>query len=260
MKNKFPKTILITFLLIRVIDTTAQNAYDFHQLGEETVNFAKQPFEWKGKELLILAAIGGGTFGLMQIDEAVRDEMLLNRDYVKSIPMEFGRYWGEPLVSIAFSAAFLIHGITSDNLANKKLGYEIGQSFLYTGGVTVMLKNLFGRSRPYMGRGAFSFYPFHLKSYRYWSLPSGHTSLAFSLSTVLSKNLDSDALKAAAFLPAVLTAFSRVYNNYHWVSDVFLGAALGYFIGEYVTELHNKKTIISIQPNYDNILNLSFAF
>ena len=92
-----------------------------------------------------------------------------------------------------------------------------------------------------------------------WSLPSGHTTVAFSLSTVLAANTDSYVLKTAAFIPAFLTAFSRVYQDHHWTSDIFLGAMIGYFVGKFVTNLHEEK---ELSPKIAQIplLSLSLSF
>jgi membrane-associated phospholipid phosphatase len=40
-----------------------------------------------------------------------------------------------------------------------------------------------------------------------------------------------------------MTAFSRMYENHHWLSDTFAGAFIGYWMGTYFTNLHNKQQI-----------------
>ena len=53
------------------------------------------------------------------------------------------------------------------------------------------------------------------------------------------------------------TALARVNNERHWGSDVFLGSALGYFIGRMVVRyspFRNKQTV-SIEPISDGDLN-----
>ena len=107
--------------------------------------------------------------------------------------------------------------------------------------ITGILKFSFGRSRPYTGAGPFDFHPFSFEGDDFLSLNSGHTGLAFSLSTVLAANIKPTGLKILAFIPAFLTGISRVYDNEHWASDVFLGAFIGYFMGKFVTELHNNN-------------------
>jgi membrane-associated phospholipid phosphatase len=43
----------------------------------------------------------------------------------------------------------------------------------------------------------------------------------------------------AAYSLATLTGISRIYDNKHWASDVFLGAALGYTMAELIWKANN---------------------
>ena len=38
-----------------------------------------------------------------------------------------------------------------------------------------------------------------------------------------------------------MVALSRIYHNKHWTSDVFLGTAVGYFIGKFVVDFNKGK-------------------
>jgi membrane-associated phospholipid phosphatase len=98
-----------------------------------------------------------------------------------------------------------------------------------------------GRARPYTNEGSANYHLFSLWNDDYHSLPSGDVTLAFSLSTVLSKNSKSDLLKIISYIPAVLTIASRINRDMHWSSDVFLAAAIGYCVGDWVTNLHDGK-------------------
>ena len=71
------------------------------------------------------------------------------------------------------------------------------------------------------------------------------------LSTVLSRNAKPVWLKVLAYLPEALTFVSRVYQDQHWTSDDFLGAAVGYFIATWVVDLHeNDKSIVEMSSVY----------
>ena len=66
-------------------------------------------------------------------------------------------------------------------------------------------------------------------------------------------------MKWLAYLPAVLTAFSRVYQDDHWTSDVFLGAAIGYFVGTWVHNQHDENDYsVSIIPGDQLTIRISF--
>lgn len=177
----------------------------------------------------------------MQADQPIRENILKDQSYYKSLPMEAGRIWGEGLPTAIFAGAFGLHGLITNDPSTKKIGFEIVQSVVYAGAITTFLKVLVGRARPFTNEGDAVYKPFSFFDDDFHSLPSGHVTLAFSLSTVLSKNAKSDLLKIIAYLPAVLTAISRVYQDNHWSSDVFLGAAIGYFVGDWVVNLHEEK-------------------
>jgi membrane-associated phospholipid phosphatase len=129
----------------------------------------------------------------------------------------------------------------ADNRSTGKVGFEIAQAALYSGGITSILKFALGRARPYTDEGSTKYQPFTLWDDGFHSFPSGHTTLAFALSTVLSRNADSRVLKVLAFVPAAMTAFSRVYQDYHWTSDCLVSAVIGYVVATWVVDLHESK-------------------
>jgi len=66
------------------------------------------------------------------------------------------------------------------------------------------------------------------------SFPSGHSIVAFSIATVVARKYhDHKWVPFAAYGTAALIGFSRVSTSAHFVSDVFLGSALGYSIGRF---------------------------
>jgi membrane-associated phospholipid phosphatase len=128
-----------------------------------------------------------------------------------------------------------------DHASSKKIGFEVLQAVGYSGAITQILKVSFGRSRPFENRGAFSFRPFVLSSTVVHSLPGGHSTVGWAMSTVLARNTHSTALKILAYTPAALTFVSRVYQDQHWTSDDFLGAAIGVVVGSWVADHHETK-------------------
>lgn len=239
---------LLTFLFCS--SSFSQNNFTFRQFGEESRNFIKQPAKWKAEDLGKIGIIGLSTYLIMNADEPVRKELTKDQSYYCSLPIEAGRIWGEWYSTGIITGIFALSGIVNRNNSNKRIAYEIAQSFLYTGFVTGLLKVSFGRNRPYMNNGAFRYDLFSLYSYDKSSLPSSHTSTAFSLSTILSQNSNSDLVKVLIYIPALATAFSRMYQDQHWLSDTFLGAAIGYFVGVWVHKIHDAKDQSElVQPN-----------
>ena len=61
--------------------------------------------------------------------------------------------------------------------------------------------------------------------------------VAFAMATVIAETYGEDHpwVPWLAYPAAGLTALGRVNNERHWASDIFMGAAIGHFIGRMVT-------------------------
>lgn len=237
--------VLYSLLFLQLIFSNnffAQSNYNFKTFANEFKSYTNQPGNWDRNDILTVLGAAGLTYGTMYFDASIREFVLKNNKYKNSFSAEFGRVWGEPLSTLAIGGSFYLHGIAMGNNVNKKIGFEIGESAFYTSIITLILKFSFGRERPRENSDPFSFYPFSFKDDNFTSLSSGHTALAFSLSTVLSKNVSNNYLKIIAFAPAVMTALSRIYQNHHWTSDVLLGAIIGYTVADFTYKLHGDKS------------------
>ncbi|MBA4407026.1 hypothetical protein C0389_07115, partial [bacterium] len=233
-------SIVLLFLIVQP-SLFSQNVYNLSQFSDESFRFIQRPTKWESNDWLKFGLISAGTILLMQADQPIRENVLKDRSYYKSFPIEAGRIWGEGYPTAILAGAFGLHGLIANDPSTKKIGFEIVQSAIYAGAITTLLKVVVGKARPFTNKGDATYKPFSILDDDFHSLPSGHVTLAFSLSTVLAKNTKSDLLKIIAYIPAVLTAISRVYQDNHWSSDVFLSAAIGYFVGDWVVNLHEEK-------------------
>jgi membrane-associated phospholipid phosphatase len=66
------------------------------------------------------------------------------------------------------------------------------------------------------------------------SMPSGHTIVAFGIATVVARRYGNHKwVPYVSYGAAALVGFSRVTLSAHFISDVFVGAALGYSVGRF---------------------------
>jgi len=107
------------------------------------------------------------------------------------------------------------------------------QAFLAANAAGTLVKVSAGRARPYAGSGKGIFRPFKMKT-AYTSFPSGHTTSVFAIASVFARRSDSAVVSVLAYALASGTALERVYDDKHWASDVFAGAALGTAVGRWL--------------------------
>jgi len=84
-------------------------------------------------------------------------------------------------------------------------------------------------------------------SHNYDSFPSGHTSIAFSMATILGEAYD---IKWITYPLALLSGLSRIQQNTHWVSDVFAGGLLGHLEARQILYRHGYIQSDKIAESY----------
>lgn len=254
--------LILSWVVVLAVASSsfAQKKYTFSRFTHETGRLFTQPLRWQSDDWLRLAVIAAATGLTMQADQSIRHAVVTgDRSYFRSVPMEIGRYWGEWYTAPAVAGVFGLHGWLANNASSRKIGFEMIQAAAYAATVTEFMKITFGRSRPYQGEGAFFFRPFRLSGVGFLSLPGGHITSGMAISTVLSRNSRSTALKVLAYVPAACTFVSRVYQDKHWTSDEVLGAAIGYCVANWVVDQHEKKEpAISISSVYPAVLSFRF--
>ena len=97
------------------------------------------------------------------------------------------------------------------------------------------------------------------------SFPSGHTAMAFVGAEIVRQEYG-PWWGLAAYTAAVGTGFLRVYNNWHWSSDVIAGAGVGILSGmiaywllpweRNTFKINNSDANITASPSYIPGLNV----
>ena len=111
----------------------------------------------------------------------------------------------------------------------------------FSAAISLILKVTVQRLRPFQ-LGIVSLIPkLEEASYGIWnfSFPSFQSMLVFSAIPILSKQFP--RLKNIWIAFAVLVAFSRLYFGVHFVSDVLIGAVIGYAIGIGIVRLEKEN-------------------
>ncbi len=208
-----------------------QDAKHFAEVG---FGLLASPFMFNGQDWARVGLTVSGTGLLFTTDKSVKDFALRNQnklnDHIFKVDSYHGNYY-----SLFLACGIYGYGALAGNNKIRKTGLHAAEAFIYSGAITSVFKYIIGRRRPYAGGGHLFLRSFQFSSNDYHSLPSGHTTVSFAVSTVLAKSVNNIYWKVFWYGSAGLVGASRIYHNKHWLADVFLGAVIGYTVGDYVT-------------------------
>ena len=144
-------------------------------------------------------------------------------------------YQQTPLVLIPFTSATYTWGYLNRNIRLQRAGLAALESLMLAGGVTKAVKMMAQRKRPseiddhrYFDGPKFSF------SESNQSFPSGHSALAWATATIFYLEFnDKKSVTYTSYGLASFVSISRCFDNAHWVSDVLVGSAIGYYVAKY---------------------------
>jgi len=139
---------------------------------------------------------------------------------------KYGSLWGGAGIAGGFYAVGLLAG----DQWTRETGRQLFVSLAVAGVVTSVLKSLAGRSRPYLDEGPRMFRALRFDA-GHTAFPSGHTTVAFAVSTVLSRRIGNPFAAAGLYLLAGAPGIQRMASDNHWASDVLIGAVIGYAAG-----------------------------
>ena len=193
-----------------------------------------------GSSILKTGIIFGSSIALMSIDQDMRNTALRNRETIDgpaiSFANEYGNLWYPALGTLATYGL----GLAFEDESMRKFARKTCASLLIAGGITTVFKSIIGRSRPFTNEGSGQFTPLTLNDARL-SFPSGHSTVAFVMSASLSKVIDRWWADVLLYGLATGTAYARMHNDRHWLSDTVLGAAIGYYAVQWVYDDEKKE-------------------
>lgn len=215
---RFRFTLLIFFVAISF--ARADEGWKAKQFPKDLAIHFRNLFTFDNLAPVLIGSTS--TVIAYQFDESLM-EYFTEQDRLGSADEAAEVMAGEYVVSGTAGMLFLF-GQLSENMRFREMTYSLAQGIVLNGGITLATKSISGRLRPDI-TDSFSF-------------PSGHTSNAFTIATVLTRFYGAragiPAYAAAAFIGA-----SRVTKNSHYLSDVLAGATLGYIVGRTVSRTNN---------------------
>ena len=181
--------------------------------------------DWHKAGWASLAVVGTA----LAIDRPLRDEMLRhsgNNSFVAQVE-RFGAQYAAGVVG-----GFYVMGALTDDENSIQVAQDgLAASLIASGIITPAIKLVAGRSRPRDNNGVYHFKPF---SNGNSSFPSGHTTEAFALASVIANHYDDTWVTCTSYSIASLVGLARTYHQAHFASDVLAGALIGTLVGKSV--------------------------
>ena len=179
-----------------------------------------------------------GVAALSLADQSIRSQAkhLENgsaKDAASQIRL-FGGYY-----SYATLGLFYVGGeIFNDPPAKAVFIDGAAATLVASGVITPALKYVIGRSRPRADQGAYHFTPF---SNNNASFPSGETTQAFAVASVIAAHYESPWAQVSSYGVASLVGMARIYERGHWASDTVAGGFVGTGVGGAIVRFNEKR-------------------
>lgn len=202
------------------------------------IAYVTLPLRTDEADLRNLVKVTSSATILMSVDRSVNDVF---RDMKKSPALDDAmtavREYGDQQYALYLPTALYLGGLFGGHDGIRKTGREALEALLFASAVTQSMKWVVGRARPAVSRDPFVARPMDFRdpSDARFSLPSGHATVAFAISTVFARNIDNVYASIGLYGLAIATGISRMYHNRHWASDVFVGAVIGTATGYFIT-------------------------
>jgi len=196
------------------------------------------PLYWSGEEWLKAGLLIGATSGLYLADADIRSFAKKNQGVTGDRAAAAGNFLGNPFFAVPSLGIFYLYGQLNDDPKARRTSLLAVESFTISGAIVLTIKQATQRPRPASGETSTTWGGPGFKSTDS-GFPSMHTQTAFSIASVFAEEYGDIPLVApTAYGLASFVGLSRIYSNKHWASDVFLGAAIGYFVGKSVVRYH----------------------
>ena len=206
---------------------------------QDGLSFWSSPVRFSGRDWMIAGGAAAGTLGVISADNYLyRTFSIETDDQLPHSAWEIPTYYGEMEYASIFSAGLYAAGLVSGEKNIRVTGRLVLESLALSGTVMVALRYMTARSGP--AGDAWDFKGFQWSN-EGQSFPSGHSVVAFAMSTVLAEQIDHPFARIGLYGFASLTAYSRVRFTQHWTSDVLVGSALGIASGLYVVSRERER-------------------
>ncbi|MBI9035733.1 MAG: phosphatase PAP2 family protein [Bacteroidales bacterium] len=266
---KIKLLLLISIFFIPVISIYAQKqavriipagSY-FNSIATDTKDLATAPFKWDQKNWLKAGAITAAGVGLYFADPCIqkfsqRNKTTFTNNSSKNLLEPFGHgYYPAAIVG-----GFYMYAQIYKNERASHFALTTAKAAIINGAITYAVKHLAHRQRPFQGIEAnHTKWDGPLGDFGQTSFISGHTVIAWTFATAISTEYSEYKwVPWLSYSMATLAGLSRIHDNKHWASDVFMGAAFAWFSTKFIFQ-KNKNTQ-SVMTKSSPIVTMDYGY
>lgn len=243
-------SILCAALLSTAQISLAEESASFPTIVGNDVKYVfTAPANWKKEEWVNLGWATLAVVGTSVIaDRPVRDFMCKQSKMsscpgagtnaeVKNSTLTTIENFGQTY-ALGVMGGFYLVGVISDNEKSVQVSQDLVAASLSSALVNQSIKVIANRSRPRDNQGTGDFKGFTGLNNNS-SFPSGHTTEAFTLASVIASHYEETWVGVTAYSVAGLVGVARMYHDAHFASDVVASALIGTFVGKSIVK-HNS--------------------
>jgi membrane-associated phospholipid phosphatase len=207
-------------------------------LLRDTWYVLSSPVRWDAHDWLTFSVATLGVGAVAFLDKPVQTQTQRNQNNATNNIADDIRCLGGTCSFVALGLFYVGGALLHDEEAKAVTIDGAAASLVASGIITPVLKYAVGRSRPNAGRGTEYFTPFSSSNA---SFPSGETTQAFAVASVIAAHYDSLWVKVSSYGIASLVGMARIYENAHWTSDALAGALIGTAVGMAIVHFNEKR-------------------
>jgi hypothetical protein len=188
--------------------------------------------KWNRKKAEQFFPFVGFTGALIAGDSWISNQIPLREIHRSRTASDFAVY---SLVGLGGAGLLLGQIHSSDHM--RETGLLAGEAAVDSTAINYVLKGISERQRPYQNNGHGYFFQGGT------SFPSEHSAVAWSIASVAAHEYPGTLTKVLMYGLASTITITRVTAQQHFASDVFVGSALGWYMGRQVYRAHHDPEV-----------------
>ncbi len=257
--NTIPKNNLFSFFylailsLILISPAYADDTPGFGTVIVDDIKYeATAPSRWDTQDWENIGWAALAVAGTSVIaDTAVRDFMRRQTPgnaFLNNVE-NFGQTW-----ALGVMGGFYVAGLVADNDKSVYVAEDLVSASLVSATINQAFKVTVNRYRPRDNQGTVNVQGYTGLNNNS-SFPSGHTTEAFTLASVIANSYEDDPWVAyGVYSVAGMVGIARMYLDAHWASDVVASTFIGTWVGKSIVKHNrelrdNKKNSVAIIPD-----------